>query len=380
MSTKANYFKIGAFVIAAATILVVAIVILGAGALFKKRVLAETYIDQSVQGLDIGSPVRYRGVLIGNVKDIDFVHNVYPVPSLEEVRYVLVRFRLDPSGFGEMTGKTIGSVLAQEVNQGLRMRMSAQGLTGSSYLEMDYMDPERNPPLEINWNPECHYIPSAPSTISRMSESVETILRKIEKTQFEQVALDLHQLLTTMDQEIKAAELPLIRRDVTDFLRDLVGEIRSVKLAKLHDEASALLTELSGSNQALQEILRNPKIDEILTGATDTIRGAQRIVADSEGQVEQVLTQLNDASAHLNDTARELQTLIENGAADESLARLRNSLQRLDLILSGQQANIARIFENLSTVSEDLKELVREAKKHPSGFLFGEPPPAREGE
>ena len=42
--------------------IVVGVVVLGGGALFRRTVIFETYLQESVQGLDIGSPVRYRGV------------------------------------------------------------------------------------------------------------------------------------------------------------------------------------------------------------------------------------------------------------------------------------------------------------------------------
>ena len=68
MSQKARFFKIGIFTFAAIGILVFAIVIFGAGAMFKEVILLETYFNESVQGLDIGSPVKFRGVSVGQVK------------------------------------------------------------------------------------------------------------------------------------------------------------------------------------------------------------------------------------------------------------------------------------------------------------------------
>ncbi len=51
MSAKANFFKIGIFVISATIIAVIAIVVLGVGTLFKEKIFFETYIEGSVQGL-----------------------------------------------------------------------------------------------------------------------------------------------------------------------------------------------------------------------------------------------------------------------------------------------------------------------------------------
>ena len=77
MSQKANYFRLGIFIIAASAILVAIILALGAGTAFKRTVTIETYFDESVQGLDVGSAVKYRGVQIGRVTRIGFTATQY---------------------------------------------------------------------------------------------------------------------------------------------------------------------------------------------------------------------------------------------------------------------------------------------------------------
>ncbi len=49
-------------------LLLVGLVIFGGGRFFQDEIILETYFDSSVQGLDIGSPFKYRGVTIGEVK------------------------------------------------------------------------------------------------------------------------------------------------------------------------------------------------------------------------------------------------------------------------------------------------------------------------
>jgi len=368
MSAKANYFKIGLFVIAAAAIGILGLVLLGSGRFLHKRVTAETYINESVQGLDIGSAVRYRGVQIGNVTDMDFVHNLYPAESKLGIRYVLVRMTLDPSAFGKSYGKQIEPFLRNEISRGLRVRMSAQGLTGISYLEVDYVDPEINPPLAISWKPMYYYIPSATSTITRMSESIETILRKLASTQFETVAQEMHTLLITMQKEIQDAKLADIHDEITAFLHKTSGEVADAKLGKLHDEMSALLKGLGETNLALQKVVQDPRIDEILSGTHD-------LVSSKDGEAAKLLTDLMTASRKIGTTLDNLNAVVQSKEVSESLGHLKSSLERLDLILSSQQQSIDTIFENVSRASEDFKALVREARRDPSGFLFGEPPP-----
>ena len=61
-NSNPNYFRLGVFVMAAIGILIAAILIFGSGQLFKKSFIIETYIKQSVTGLDTGAAVRFRGL------------------------------------------------------------------------------------------------------------------------------------------------------------------------------------------------------------------------------------------------------------------------------------------------------------------------------
>ena len=84
MSSQASYFRIGIFVISAVIVLIACIIFFGAADLFKEEVMMETYIDGSVQGLSVGSPVKHRGVKIGTVKEITFLGFEYNLEQTEE--------------------------------------------------------------------------------------------------------------------------------------------------------------------------------------------------------------------------------------------------------------------------------------------------------
>ena len=87
--------------------------------------------------------------------------------------------------------------LKEALDRGFRIRIAPQGLTGVAYLEADYLDPERNPPLEIDWQPYYPYIPSTRSRITQLSEAVERILRNFSD-------IDIAQLSQTIDKSLEA--------------------------------------------------------------------------------------------------------------------------------------------------------------------------------
>ena len=102
MSLKANYFKLGLFVIGAVIAGVVLLVVIGSGRWFQPKLMVETYFNESVQGLEIGSKLKYRGVVIGEVTRIGFTYNTYQLdrPMAQRERYVLVEAQIQPKLLG----------------------------------------------------------------------------------------------------------------------------------------------------------------------------------------------------------------------------------------------------------------------------------------
>ncbi len=120
----------------------------------------ETYFRDSVQGLDVGAPVKYRGVAIGAVTEVGLVSAAYGRDEPDAIRRttfrtVFVRFEIDVSRVGEAPN-------ADSVARGLRARIAPQGLTGLSYVELDFTNPAQFPPLDVPWTPRYDYIPSVP--------------------------------------------------------------------------------------------------------------------------------------------------------------------------------------------------------------------------
>src|SRR5439155_17857196 len=230
---KLSYFKIGVFVISAVVIGVIGVVVLGAGAIFQKRSLIETYIDESVQGLDVGSPVKFRGVPVGRVEQISLTSAEYSTRR----QYVLVRVAISSNMFQFPVNDPNSPALKNELDRGFRIRLAPQGLTGVAYLEADYLDPERNPSLEIDWQPYYPYIPSTRSRITQLSEAVERILRNFSD-------IDIAQLSQTIDKSLVA----------------MTKLAENANLDKIGGQANALLNELRETNRQINALVSNPEL------------------------------------------------------------------------------------------------------------------------
>lgn len=321
MSAKANYFKLGLFIIIAVVIGVIGVLVLGAGKLFEKRIIMETYLDESVQGVDVGSKVKFRGVPVGNIRRIDFTRNRYEQdkPPLQRRSYVRIEMEMNADALGTKTETIVNEDLPREIQNGLRVRLTALGVTGTSYLEVDYLDPEKNPPLPIDWKPDHPYIPSAPGALGRIVSSAEDVFAQLEKINFERIANNVELLVVSLDS--KVSELPL---------------------GMLGTNATALLNEIRISNERIQKLLDRPEIDSMLKDGSGALAGLRRTAESPE--------------------------------MTNSLVQVQRTLRRLDQLVAGKENDLAVSLDNLRALTENLRELSENAKRFPAQLFFGEPP------
>lgn len=285
MSTKANYIKIGTFVLAAIAILIAGTIYFSANKLVQDVLMIETYVDQSVQGLDIGSPLMQRGVKIGRVENITFVEDLYPEveDNVKYSRYVVVVMSVGKTIFNEKDDDEIERQLKKYVKSGWRLKVNYQGITGIAYMEADYVDHELNPPLEHTWKPKHMYIPWAPSTLATFKHSAEQILRKIEKVDFEEISTSLNRLLNTVNNAVADANVPEVKNELVA----LISEMRqtNAKVSSLMDGSGADGATITEAIQIFNQTLTN--IDKLL--------------AKQETEVNEIMDNLQKMSRNLKE-------------------------------------------------------------------------------
>jgi phospholipid/cholesterol/gamma-HCH transport system substrate-binding protein/paraquat-inducible protein B len=312
---KTNYFKIGVFVITTVTMIIIGIILFSAGAIIRDVVLVETYIDQSVQGLNVGSAVMQRGVQIGRVEKITFVAKHYGTKGQEAAeldlsKYVMVLVGINKSSFPNIPEdeEKIPEVFQKMIDKGFRIKVVQKGITGIAYLEADYIDPERYPPLDIvTWEPENIYIPWAPGTLASFTQSLDTILQKVEKIEFKKISDSLDGMLKTIRKAVNEAE---------------IAEVRGRLLETLE--------EIKKSNRDIQAIM--------------------------------------DESAAKD----------KNKTIPQAVASFNAALNRIDTLLASQQLQMERISENIYQASKNLNELSASLKDNPSQLIMGSAPPKTE--
>src|SRR4030081_1969107 len=280
MSTQANFFKLGLFVIGATVVLVLLLLILGSGRWFQSKVAIETYLNESAQGLDVGSKVKYRGVVVGEVTKIGFTYTKYQLdkPMAERLRYVMIEALLLPRLIG---GRASGDITRpetarMEIDKGLRVRLAPQGITGTNYLEIDYVDPKTNPELPISWEPDNLYIPSAQSTVTQFIGTATDILARFQRLDLEGTLTNLNKLLITTNNRIEAVDSAKLSQSASRVL----DKLDKLPMEQIGKDAAALLADLRVTNQRLSAMLAAPAIKRLPTDADAAAVALKKVLDD----------------------------------------------------------------------------------------------------
>lgn len=239
-SRRTNYFYIGLFTLFGILLMVLALIFWGSKTLAKYDFYAETYFNESVQGLSEGSPVKYRGMQIGHVADIASVTSIYDVKNLpgigqEELTsfgsYIYVKLAMSSRFLRSSSSEEFQRKMKYAIDHGLRTKLSIQGLTGEAYIDLDFQKNQASPPLPISWQPEYSYIPSMPSTLAFFSDNAVYLLGELRKIDLPKVFNSLQALITSTNQAVENADnvLASSNKQIGQTLTNLQSASQNVK-------------------------------------------------------------------------------------------------------------------------------------------------------
>ncbi len=317
MESRANSLRVGLLIVGGIILILVLVWFLRGGQV-SHGTLLETYFDESVQGLQVGSDVQFRGVTVGRVTALGVVGAEYggneTMMNEPLDREIFVRYLIDANRIGRF------SSISDVVRIGLRARLGTRLITGLSYIDLDFLNPAAYPPEKLSWTPKALYVPSAPSAFQQVQDAGQRMLAKLDQVdiaklvnsltavaadlQGELESGDLHRTLTaattlldTADQAVKGADLPGLSanlRKTSDTLQQLASNPELAKLLNNGAMATGRLAELTGRMGAL------------VTSLEATVRQAQAGTSTLQAGLQPILTNLSAASSSLRDLAETL--------------------------------------------------------------------------
>jgi paraquat-inducible protein B len=323
VSQRTHPRAVGVFVLGAIALVMAAIVALSSGNWFEPRSLFTVFFPGSVRGLNKGAPVTFRGVKIGEVKDVTaFLTGRDEAPiHIEVVIEVRTNVVEAPEGQTRPYSGLDAEALAQElIRRGVRARMVSQSLlTGQKYIDLDFLPKE---PARVSGLRRRHpELPTTPTGMEKLGDQAEEFFDKL-------------------------ADLPL----------------------------DQMLEDLRGALQSLREVLSSPDLKGTLAGTHRASLALEPAIGDARLAIADARQMLRNVDAQADglggDTRRTL------GDTRAALDATRKALESLERALTGadhMRVQTAETLEELSRAMKAIRNLVDYIQTHPEALVQGKP-------
>lgn len=322
MSKGASPTLIGAFVIGAIALAVAGLIVLGGGKFFTRQVPVVFYFDGSVAGLSAGAPITFRGVRVGQVTEVFLRYD----PSDEHVA-IPVFGVIEPDHIrvvGEAPVKE-GSGLKALIGRGLRAQLQVSSLvTGQMTVNLDFF---RGSPIKnIDFYPDHLQIPTQPSTIEAVQDTLQTVIRKI-------------------------SNLPL----------------------------DQLLEDIRGSIASITGVINNPKFAEVVPNLNDALANMRTLSATLNTRIPPIAANVEKISGTVEGTMSEAhKALVQAQAAFEAFQQASARTEKTMTNANALFQPGSPIFFDLSTALREVTNTARSVRglsdtlaRDPNSILFG---------
>ena len=330
MASIRTKFNVGIFVIIGFTIAAAAIIWFGMTDYLQEGRLFAAYFDESVQGLDKDSSVKYRGVTVGKVESID----VAPDDTLIQVVLKI-----------EKDMKLTPDIVAQ---------LKSVGITGIMFVELDVKnDAEPNMSPEISFRPEYPVVATKPSEFKKYMKSIENLLAQLN-------ALDV--------------------KGISDRAKSTLDNINvSVNNAKIKE----ISDNITASFKKFEEILNPKQWQNVMKSIETAGTSLDSLIVNTNGAVSNI----NNAFVRFDKLVQHNESGLSNAINDFTLSVNRAGkflgegaglLEKADQNLETLQKYMMSTLQNLEQASQDLKRSSEEIADQPSLLIFSKPLPERD--
>lgn len=334
MKTKVSPATVGAFVIGAFALIVVALLTFGGINFLGKPQRFVVYFDESVHGLDQGSPVKLRGVRVGRVVGINIRYDEAKNQSVAAVVCELNRESVT-NAKGAAINVASRLELQKLVERGLRAQLGVQGLaTGLLFVELEFVDPKEYPADGHVSELQYIVVPAKPSSISELTASISEILRRVKGVDFVGLSVELKKLLADTRKEIVGVDL------------------------------KGLVEQWKQTGVSVDELVKTPEIK-------DTIVNLNGAITDVRATLAKLDTQIGTNGEQLTETIAQAKETLESFNAAALGARKFIAAQ------SGLGEEATRALGQLAEAATAVQRLADFLERNPQALISGKPQPAK---
>ena len=327
-SARVN-FSVGLFMTAGLALATLAIIWLGMTSFLRKGELFVTYFDESVQGLGVDSPVKYRGVPVGRVQAIRIA------PDYHLIEVVIL---IDDEHAGD-ENRFVDSVAA----------ISNVGITGAMFVEIDKRGPTAHDSSpRLDFTPEYPVIASKPSDIKKLFREIDEIAMKIQSIDFKGISDQAMAAFSTMNTVMTEAQLGAISADI----RTLLAGINAAANPKRLESMAKNMEQTIVASHAL------------MSTAAEELNRLDVILAQFQSMLEANRPHVDTTMGALASTALKADTVMTQSHA--TVFQMQGAIRELE-------ERLAVTAENLEQTSNNLNTLIGNVKDQPAQLIFGQP-------
>ena len=298
MATAKTYFKLGLFTILGLAALIGTAFALGVASMSGATLTYHSYFDESVEGLDTGSPVKFRGVTVGSVSDIQIA---------ADKRHVDVVLALQYADFRKLGLDDRGPHIP--VPPALRAQLGSQGISGVKFVNMDFFDPATTPIEPLPFAPAQNTIPVTPSLLKNLADSLTKVLDQLPA-----MLASATESLDRIDRFLAEISDAHVADSIVKTLVDLdgaatdahvvLGQLGQSNLpattAKAVADADAAINKMSA---LLDHLDGDAGIMAATTRAAGSVSDLSRSVSGGANVLERTLRDLDEAARAVRDLA-----------------------------------------------------------------------------
>jgi phospholipid/cholesterol/gamma-HCH transport system substrate-binding protein len=304
MSTRSNHFKLGLFVLVAIAGVLATAGALGARSAQQETVTYHTYFNESVQGLELGSPVKFRGVTIGVVEAIEIA------PDHRHVDVVAQLSVDDIRRMGLSEDSPGGGQVRFVVPADLRAQLGSQGITGVKFVLIDFFDPASNPPPELPFPTPENYIPAASSLFKNLEDSVVKAVDRFPEVADSIVAITarIDAILREFQDRQGLEKAVAMLENANLAVNEMRGVLQRFDKAGVPDRAAKTIDNLDRAVTKMHTVLDGVGGDAgLLASAQRATNAFGDFGVSAHGATDEFTTALRDLSA----AARSIRELAE---------------------------------------------------------------------
>jgi phospholipid/cholesterol/gamma-HCH transport system substrate-binding protein len=289
MSDRSSKFLIGLFVIAGSLIGAVLIIWVSASDFFMKGSTYVSYFDESVQGLQTDSAVKYRGVEIGKVDSI----KVAPDYQLIEV---VMKINLS----GDLHNHTYA-------------QLKTAGITGIVFIELDRIRAgETLESQQINFKAAHPIIPSRRSEISRFLADTDKIMQKIKEIDFNGISQQLKNTTKAIETFLAGDRTDRIMNNLESMSVNLDKAVARIDRALAEGKIEDVLKETSETLLNARQLINRTKQEIAALNLTEQTAKTGAVLETLDKRTKSIALDLQDTSENLRVTSENLQKLSES--------------------------------------------------------------------